>query len=243
MDDSKGPDWLREAVATVRDEAGRFLITALQCIRRPGQFAAAWFAGTTRAPNPFGYVSTALAVTAAASSLTNAVVGIENDGGLWASLATATLPYAYYALLGILCHVVMRLGGTTRPLRASLAVALYVGGGPGLLLTLAFELDMLLYAALAGNTRMADNFEGAPAWVVLILVGLAVCAAVLFQVALVSGLRGLHGGSRRRALAAMVFATLASGLLLTTLRDAFAFHLGVPYFTVVLHWPCCGISL
>jgi hypothetical protein len=243
VDSSKGPDWLREAVATVRDEAGRFLVTALQCIRRPGQFGAAWFAGTSRAPNPIGYVSTALAVTAAASSLTGALLGADGDGGLWASIATATLPYAYYALLGVLCHVVMWLGGTTRPLRASLAIALYVGGGPGLLLTLAFDVDELLYAAAARNTQIAHNFEGAPAWVVPILFGLAVCAAVLFQVALASGLRGLHGGSPRRALAAMVFATLASGLLLTTLHDVFPFHLGVPYVAFRLDWPCCGISL
>lgn len=68
MDGNKGPEWLREAAVLVRDEAVRFMVTVLQCSRHPRRFAAAWFAGETRAPNPIGYVSTALAVTAAAKA-------------------------------------------------------------------------------------------------------------------------------------------------------------------------------
>jgi hypothetical protein len=40
VDDSKGPDWLREAAVAVRDEAVRFLATVLQCCRHPRRFAA-----------------------------------------------------------------------------------------------------------------------------------------------------------------------------------------------------------
>ena len=156
MDATRGPDWVREAAAAIRDEAVRFLVTVLQCSRHPRRFAAAWFAGESRAPNPIGYVSTALAVTAATNSGTTALLGINDDAGLWSSLASATLPYAYYALLGVLCHVVARTGATARPLSASLAIALFIGGGPGLLLTLSMYLDVLLYAALIGHAPSAD---------------------------------------------------------------------------------------
>lgn len=230
VEGSKGPEWLREAAATVRDEAVRFMVTVLQCSRHPRRFAAAWFAGDTRAPNPIGYVSTALAVTAATKSLTAALLGVDDSTGLWSSLAVATLPYAYYALLGVLSHIVFRLGGTTRPLSASLAIALYVGGGPGLLLTLSLELDMLLYSLLTGRVKFEHGFLDAPPWALPILFGLVMATSALFVLALASALRGLHGGSRLRTFVAIILALVISGLLLSALHAAFHFSLGVPHF-------------
>lgn len=230
MEGSTGPAWLREAAATVRDEAVRFMVTVLQCSRHPRRFAAAWFAGDTRAPNPIGYVSTALAVTAAARSLTAALIGVDDHSGLWSSLAAATLPYAYYALLGVLSHLVFRLGGTTRPLSASLAIALYVGGGPGLLLTLSLDLDVLLYSLLTGRVQFEHGFVDAPPWAMPILLGLAMGTSALFVLALASALRGLHGGSRLRTFVAIVLALVVSGLLLSALHAVFRFSLGVPHF-------------
>jgi hypothetical protein len=230
VEGSTGPAWLREAAATVRDEAVRFMVTVQQCSRHPGRFAAAWFAGDTRAPNPIGYVSTALAVTAAAKSLTAALIGVNDNSGLWSTLAVATLPYAYYALLGVLCHIVFRLGGTARPLSASLAIALYVGGGPGLLLTLSLELDMLLYSLLTGSVQFQHGFVDAPPWAIPILFGLVMGTSALFVLALAGALRGLHGVRGLRTLVAIVFALVVSGLLLSALHAAFSFSLGVPHF-------------
>jgi len=237
VDSSAGPDWLREAGIAIRDEAVRFLVTVLQCSRHPGRFAAAWFAGETQAPNPIGYVSTALAVTAACTSMTGAMIGRSSDDGLWASLAAATLPYAYYALLGVVCHGVLRLGGTTRPLRASLAIALYIGGGPGLLLTLVLDLDVLLYTAITGDAQVRHGFAEAPPWAFTILLALVMAASALFVTALASGLRALHGRSGLRAAAAIVVAIAVSGWLVGALRAAFGFHLGVPYFAFHLGRP------
>jgi hypothetical protein len=189
-----------------------------------------WFAGETRAPNPIGYVSTALAVTAAAKSLTAAMIGIDDNSGLWSSLAVATLPYAYYAPLGVLCHIGFRLRGATRPLGASLAIALYIGGGPGLLLTLAIEVDMLLYSLLTGATQFQHGFVDAPAWAMPILLGLVAATSGLFVLTLAAALAGLHGASRSRTLLAIVFALVVSGLLLSALHEAFDFSLGVPHF-------------
>jgi hypothetical protein len=230
VDDSKGPDWWREAAVAVRDEAVRFLATVLQCCRHPRRFAATWFAGETRALNPIGYVSTALAISAAARSVTTALIQLRDDSGLWSSLAVATLPYAYYALLGVLCHIVLRLGGTTRPLSASLAIALYVGGGPGLLLTLSLLLDVLLYAAVTSGARLQHGFVDAPPWAIPILMAPVLGMAALFLMALAAGFRGLHGGSRLRAVAAIVVAIIVAGLLLGALHAVLDFALGVPHF-------------
>jgi hypothetical protein len=232
VDGDKGPDWLHEAAVTIRDEAVRFMVTVLQCTRHPRRFAAAWFAGDSRAPNPIGYVSTALAVTAAATAVTGALVGRNSDDGLWSSLATATLPYAYYALLGVLCHAVLWLSGTARPLRASLAIALYIGGGPGLLLTLALDLDLLLHHALTGHVRFEPGLADTPRWAHSILMGLALGTSALFMMALASAFRALHGGSRFRAIAAIVIALVVSGLLLGALHAAFEFGLGVPHYVI-----------
>jgi hypothetical protein len=230
VDGNKGPEWLREAVVAVRDEAVRFLVTVLQCSRHPRRFAAAWFAGETRAPNPIGYVSTSLAVTAAATSATAALVGIDSNSGLWSGLAAATLPYAYYALLGVLCHLALRLSGATRPLSASLAIALYVGGGPGLLLTLSLDLVILLYSVVTGGSPLQHGIMDAPSWAIPILLVPALAAAAWFQLALAAGFRGLHGGSRARALIAMVLAVVVSGLLMSALHTVLRFSLGVPHF-------------
>lgn len=229
MEGNKGPEWLREAAATVRDEAVRFMVTVLQCSRHPRRFAARWFAGDSRAPNPIGYVSTALAVTAAGASVTVALLGGDDNSGLWSSLAVATLPYAYYALLGVLCHIAFRLSGATRPLSSSLAIALYVGGGPGLLLTLSLHFDVLLYTVVTG-ARPQHGIEDAPPWSLPILIAPVLAMSALFLMALASGFRGLHGGSRLRAVAALVVTLLVSGLLMSALHAEFDFSLGVPHF-------------
>lgn len=221
----------------VRDEAVRYLVTVLQCSRHPRRFAAAWFAGETRAPNPIGYVSTSLAVTAAARSVTAALTGMDDSGGLWSGLAVATLPYAYYALLGVMCHVGLRLGGRTRPLGASLAIALFVGGGPGLMLTLSLDLDLWLYFALTGRMQTLHAFEDAPTWALPILFGLVAGMSALFVIALASALRGLHGAGRLRTLVAIVLGLVVSGFLLSALHAAFSFALGVPHFLFRLHGP------
>lgn len=235
VEGAKAPDWLREAAVAVRDDAVRFLVTVVQSTRHPRRFAAAWFAGETRALNPIGHVSTALAVTAAVKAVTAAAIGMDDDSGLWSSLAVATLPYAYYALLGVLCHIVLRLTGPTRPLSASLAIALYVGGGPGLLLAIAIDVDVLLYFVVADHPQLQHAFEDAPSWAVPILFGLVMGMYALFVMALASTLSALHGAGVKRTLAAILVALAVSGLLLGALHAAFPFSLGVPHFLFLLH--------
>lgn len=230
MDKDRGPDWLREAVAAVRDESVRFLVTALQCTRHPRRFAAAWFAGETRALNPIGYVSTALAISAAVRSVTVALLPVSDDGGFWSNVGAATLPYAYYALLGVLCHAVLRQRATVRPLLASLAIALYIGGGPGLLMSLAVYLDVWLYFALTGMLPGSHGILGAPGWAIPILLAPVLGTSALFLMALASAFRALHAASRVRAIVAILVALAGSALLLGALHQAFTFTLGVPHF-------------
>lgn len=230
MDSNRGPDWLREAVVAVRDESIRFVVTVLQCTRHPRRFAAAWFAGETRALNPIGYVSTALAISTAVRSVTIALLSISDDSGFWSNVGAATLPYAYYALLGVLCHVVLRQRKTARPLRASMAIALYIGGGPGLLLSLSMYLDLWLYFAVTGMLPGRQGLMEAPGWAKPILLALVLGASALFLMALASGFRALHAASRVRAIVAILVALAGSALLLGALHEAFTFTLGVPHF-------------
>lgn len=231
VDSNRGPDWLREAGAAIWEESVRFLVTVLQCTRHPRRFAAAWFAGETRALNPIGYVSTALAISAAVRSVTMALLSISDDSGFWSNVGAATLPYAYYALLGVLCHVVLRRRETARPLRASMAIALYIGGGPGLLLSLAMWLCVWLYFAVTG-TFPGHGILGAPGWAIPILLTPVTAASGLFLTAMAGGFRGLHAASRARALVALLVALAGSALLLGALHAVFDFTLGVPHFVV-----------
>ncbi len=134
----------------------------------------------------------------------------------------------------MLCHIAFRLGGTTRPLSASLAIALYVGGGPGLLLTLSLHLDVLLYTVVTGGARPQHGILDAPPWSLPLLMAPVLTMSALFLMALASGFRGLHGGSRLRAVAAIIITLMVSGLLMSALHAVFAFSLGVPHFLFFL---------
>jgi hypothetical protein len=232
VDNDAGPDWVREAVRAVRNESVRFVVTALACTRHPYRFATAWVRGETEALNPIGYLSTALAITAAVKAVTTAILPLGDDNGFWSNVSTATLPYAYYVLLGILCHAALRATGTTRALRASMGIALYVGGGPGLLLHLLSYLDLWLYVGVTGTTHLENNFQGAPWWSLPLLMLPTLVVAGYFWAALAIGLRGVHATSRLRGSIALLVAVVISGMLLSALHSVFEFNLGVPHFLV-----------
>ena len=222
------PDWVRETVRVTRDEIRRFVATAVGFMLRPARFGAAWAAGEGDALNPLGFVATALAITGAVA----AVLDPGDDGGRLALLVGhAILPYAYYAALGALCHPVLRAFGSTRPLRASVAVGLYAGGGPGLLLLLVSAACQVLRAHLFG-LHDGPILRGAPLWGEIAFGVLVGGATLWFFVALVGGQRGVHAIGHGRAGLAVLFAVVASGIALGVAHHYVPFSMGAPHFAL-----------
>jgi hypothetical protein len=226
-----GPDWVREAAAAVRGESVRFVRTAVYFSVHPRRFATAWYDGTTEALNPVGFLSTSLAISTAVVTVSAWLLDRKDDGGFWSNLGDATLPYIYYVLLGILSHVVLRLCGSTRPLRASVAIALFAGGGPGLVLRFILYCQVWIHIALVGSFH-GQLLPGLPGWYVPISQVLFYGSAAYFLLALAAGLRGLHAVSRGRTAGALVVALVSSGLALGVLHDVIVFSFNVPHFVI-----------
>src|SRR5207248_2995049 len=98
--------------------------------KRPQRFSADWYSGRQRALNPLGFVATALAVSGFVGLvIPDPTRNVQQT--LLTELAQASLPYVYYASVGIVSHPLLRLFGSQRALSASIGVALFTGGGPG----------------------------------------------------------------------------------------------------------------
>ncbi len=235
---SAGPDWVRETIAVTRSEIRHFAATVNGFCRHPSRFSAAWMAGQTRALNPLGFLATALAISGTVGSL----VPGNDEGGILGNLAAATLPYAYYVLLGVLCHPLLRLAGSTRPLRATVAISLFAGGGPGLLVALGGDLMVCLRVALFGAYK-GSVAAGVPPWAQPPLLLLLFVPMLFLLASLALGLGGLHGLRRGRAAVALLIALLLSAVLLGVLHGRFAFALGTPHlvFTMRRGWPMFDI--
>jgi hypothetical protein len=234
MGRNDGPDWVRESVVTVRDEIVRFVATFFHFLRHPQRFAAAWYEGKTRALNPAGFLSTSLAVTAATRAVLSGLLGTgrtPDDGGLWSTLGDATLPYVYYIALGVLCHPILRLFGSKRPLRATVAIALFSGGGPGLLLILSMYLQVAIHIALVGSFHGSLN-AGLPAWYMPIGGVLTYGPFATYALMLASGLRGLHAARRWQAAIAIAMSLLTSAYLLGVLHRALDFDFPAPHLVM-----------
>lgn len=228
--DGDGPPWIGDAIALARDEARRFVATALGFMRRPGRFSADWAAGRQGALNPLGFAATALGLSGAARAL------VPNGGGdtLVGSIALALLPYAYYAVIGVACHPLLRLFGSRRRLGASVAVALFAGGAPGLVVTLSTYAAIGLRDALFGRPEHA-LLRGIPVWAAAAL-GLLIYGPFLhYLVVLVRALAGLHAVGRARAVAAVVVSLAAVGVALGAMHSAVSFSVGVPHFVIWMY--------
>jgi hypothetical protein len=227
-----GPDWVRESVVTVRDEILRFVATLFHFTLHPRRFAAAWYEGKTKALNPAGFLSTALAVNAAVLLVFGWIRGTpESADSLWSTLGDATLPYAYYVGLGVLCHPILRLCGSRRPLRATVAIALFSGGGPGLLLRFSVYLQVAIHIALVGDFH-GQLVEGLPAWYAPISAVLAYGSFAAYALVLAAGLRGLHAARRWQIAIALTMSLLTSAYLLGVLHGALHFDLRAPHLVM-----------
>ena len=141
------PDWVREAVLRTWDEARLFAQTALRFTTRPGRFAREWATGAQTALNPLAMLATAAGMVGSANNLLSRVSGTASGGdSLVGDVLAAGAPFLHYTLLGLGCHAVLRLFGSQRRVRDSVAMALFAGAGPAALVNLLIDaLGALLY--------------------------------------------------------------------------------------------------
>jgi hypothetical protein len=226
----EGPAWIRETIALGHEEARRFVATAVAILSRPGRFGADWFAGRQRALNPLGFVATALALSSAVGLL---MPGGDGNG-LMAAISIAMMPYVYYAGVGILCHPLLRLAGSKRRLSASLAVALFAGGGPGLVIALSMDLLIALRIALFGHFQQSV-LRGVPHWAIGPGALLAYGPFFYYVATLALALAGLHAVGRVRAVGAVVISLVLTGLALGVAHRFILLSLGVPHFVIYVN--------
>jgi hypothetical protein len=201
--------WLADAWRVIRDDLIQYARTAVAVSLRPARFAAEWSQGQRRALNPVAFLGTALAVSTPIFLAFAHLAGQDQRGSLWnAFLADQVAPYLQYAGLGLLAHGLLRLLGGRQPLLGTLAIVLFAGGGPAMLvdlLTLPF--DPVLARAAAS--------EDSPITLALILMSTASIAAanLAFFVTFARGLAGLHAVQTWRPLVALAGAYVLLGVL------------------------------
>jgi hypothetical protein len=207
--------WLADSVRLTAREARSFARTVAAITIRPARFARGWVTGELSVMNPLGYFATSVAIVAVCQKLAFAAVGVGEGAGLLVEVVNVIGPYLYYVALGMLCHVMLRARGSRRTARASLAIALYAGGGPFALATIvnlvAFMIAQLRFGKL--------NFSGAELLtrevfaLGVVAFGSRLAALIIFARAL----SGLHAQPARwtalALLLALAITALAFGLL------------------------------
>jgi hypothetical protein len=152
MPSPDSPDWLREAALRTWDEARLFAQTALRFTTRPGRFARDWASGALSALNPLAMLATAAGLLGTANNLLGRLISKGSGGdSLVLDVLAAGAPFVHYALLGLGCHLVLRLLGSQRHVRDSVAMALFAGAGPAALAHLLIDAFGALLYVQAGR--------------------------------------------------------------------------------------------
>ncbi len=127
------PPWLRNAASAMWRELASYLSTTWALARSPRRFANDWWSGARIAMNPIAMLATGATLVTAARQLAGAALEISRPDSLMDTVATALGPYLHYVFLGVLCHAVLVAFIPDRQVRLAdtIALALYVGAGPG----------------------------------------------------------------------------------------------------------------
>jgi hypothetical protein len=212
----------------------------LDIARKPRQFAAEWSTGRRAALNPLGFLATSLAIIGVIDQVVGAIAHKpNNDGPLWAQFLGFVAPYAYYALVGTMAHALLHLWGSRRPLRGSIAIGLYVGGGP----LLATEIVTLVAVAIAASRGYWHNgsFAAAPLWFQVPLSAWYYGTFIAVQIIFLRALAGLHDRAPSRCLTALLLALVLVGILAGALhRSHLPLGIGVPHLAIFVrpHFSC-----
>jgi hypothetical protein len=207
--------WLADSLRLTLREVRSFAATAAAVTVRPARFARQWVHGQREAMNPLGYFATSAAIVAVYQKVSFAVVGVKSEGALGTELLNAVGPYLHYVALGLLCHAMLRLRGSRRSMRGSLGLSLYVGGGPGALVTV-LNISMFVFAQLVyGKANFSGDELMTPG--LLVLAFLVFSTRLAFLAIFVRALSGFHevrtGWTLLAFLLALTSTALGFGLL------------------------------
>jgi hypothetical protein len=202
MTSEPDPPWLRDAARAVGRELAAFAATLWAIVSSPARFADDWAAGRRRALNPLAFMLNALAVIGPWRALWARLVDPNPPTTpLWFEAAKPILPVVMNVTVTALFHLLLRPLGARRPLRSSLAMALYVSGGP-----LAILNFLVAPLVLYGYLHRDNPAIAAP----MALANLALL--VFFFVYLVVMQASLHRVARWRAAVAALLAWTAFGV-------------------------------
>lgn len=125
------PHWLRDAARAVAHELRAYFATLFAIATAPRRFATEWAEGRRQALNPLAFQLNALAVLGPWRAVWARLVDPNPPTTpLWFELLKPTLPVIGNAVGVTIIHALVRLFGGKRPLRSSVAMALYISGGP-----------------------------------------------------------------------------------------------------------------
>lgn len=122
------PDWIRDAWE--QSQLRAYLLTFREVTLRPGAFASEYVNGRVPPMGPWSFFVTGSAADAILSSAFAHLWPDLAGDSFFESIVHAVRPYVTYGVLAVLVHLAMRLLGSRRALRSTVAIALYIGGGP-----------------------------------------------------------------------------------------------------------------
>ncbi len=204
------PRWISQAVDLFLEELALWARTAAGFARHPMQFARDWSAGTGRAQNPLGFLATSAAVLGTAQHLlTRALNRPEPDLTLLQEVENALSPYAYYATLGLVAHLALRILGSRRRYSSSIALALFAGGGPALFASfVSFALLLVIRPTGPSMTKGLST----PA--MLVALTFVYGSFIVFVGTLTAALAALHGRNLLVCAVVVGLAVIGVGALL-----------------------------
>jgi hypothetical protein len=214
------PRWIRDGLRATFGELKAFVQAGYQFSRHPSRFARSWSNGDTKVLNPAAMMATAAGFTLALRALLASVHGLEAFGGtdgLLGQIIDAVGPHVHYALLGLVAHGVLSVGGSRRPLGSTIGVALFVGSGPALLAQIASFVDIAVFLRFgpAAHVTSAGSAWGATTLLVVLL------GWLLMLVTLAAGLSGVHGRPRWVTAVAVLVAVVVVGHLFHVMPQRF----------------------
>jgi hypothetical protein len=174
------------------DEVVLFVSTAVGFLVGPARFADDWANGRRRAMNPLGFLATSAAVLVPVRHYCLRRFGIMSEDGSFAwQIYESLQPFLLFIGLGIFCHPVMRLAGSKRRLRSTLAVSLYTGGGPatGVELFGNWPLVALLHRTMGKTLLTSADLHSPAAWAFTVAF---LGAFLVYLVTFARALQGLH---------------------------------------------------